>query len=79
MHRIFNVNFIFNAKIVEIIMHARFVPNIISQMLCQRTAQDIRNNAGTRMRIRNASPAARSRNYQTNYPSSMRSTPFKTE
>jgi len=33
---------------------------------------DIRNNAGTRIRARDASPAARSRNYQTNYPSSIR-------
>lgn len=53
--------------------------NIIFQILCQRTARDIRNNAGMRVRTSDALPAARSRNYQTNYPSSMRSTPFKTE
>lgn len=76
-----NLIFSKSQKIVEIIIQAREIcaeynfPNIMSK----DSERDIRNNAGMHVRTSDASPAARSRNYQTNYPSSMRSTPFKTE
>lgn len=80
LNKIFEFNFICAGKpFVEIISREIFYvkqfPNIMSK------DQDIRNNVSARVCVyqRDASPAARSRNYQTNYPSSIGSTPFKTE